>query len=90
MWTVFENLMWMRGYHNQYTRSENLYNVCPDLEIKRIGNRTMLSVSNAEEKKKDVGNFIINLSLHVHFIPFSLPRFSNPNAILKLEMDSQE
>lgn len=52
MWTLFENLMWMGWYHNQYTRSENLYNVCPDLEIKRIGNRTMVSVSNAEEKKR--------------------------------------
>lgn len=51
MWTFFENLMWMRGYHNQNTRSENVYNVCPDLEIKRIGNRTTLSVSNAEDKK---------------------------------------
>lgn len=51
MWTSFENLMWMRGYHNQNTWSENLYNVCPDLEIKRIGNRTTLSVSNAEDKK---------------------------------------
>lgn len=79
----------MRGYHNQNTWSEK-YNVCPDLEIKRIGNRTTLSVSNAEEEKKDVGNFIINLSLHVHFIHFSIPRFSNPNAILKLKMDSQE
>lgn len=56
MWTLFKNLMWMRGYHNKKNRSENLYNVCPDLEIKRIGNRTTLSVSNAEEKK-DVGNY---------------------------------